>query len=139
VRDTAVPFGCPPARSLPLPAHALEADYRRYGERVVAVRLRFADSHQAARFQRARLANLRACRGRVSSPAEGPLVEAVRVVGEDVVVSDRTPRSDLWGELAVLDEADVVLVALHATVPDRAQAHAWAKAFRADHETGEAP
>lgn len=114
---TAVPFGCPRPAAMPAPRHALEVDYRRQGAKVVAVRGRFSDASVAAAFFRGRASNLRGCSGRRPSAAIGPLVSHLHQIGATGLVSDRTPRSDPWHEVAVLDGDTVALVAVHGARP----------------------
>lgn len=114
VAALAVPFGCPRPRELPVPEHALEADYSADGVKVVAVRSELADRTTAARFFADRVAMLESCLGTVVSSGEGPLVTRVRRLGPHVILSDRTPGSDPWSELALLDGDQVVLVAARA-------------------------
>jgi hypothetical protein len=115
VAQTAVPFGCDRTAAMPAPTYALEVDYTVDGARVVAVRGRFADAATARAFFDGRRDNLRGCLGRSGSPAIGPLVARLSEPAEDAVVSDRTPRSDPWRELAVLDGSTVALVAVRGT------------------------
>jgi hypothetical protein len=120
VVQTAVPLGCARPTRMPTPSHALEADYTLHGATVVAVRSRFAGRAEATRFFAARSANLRACAGVVASAAIGPLVGAITEPATGALASDRTPRSDPWRELAVLDGDTVVLLAVqgrHALAP----------------------
>jgi hypothetical protein len=115
--DTAVPFGCERATEMPLPRHALEVDYT-YGDRkVIAVRSRFADAGRARAFFEGRGNNLRACLGRSASEAIGPLVDALSTPDRQAMSSARTPESDPWQELAVLDGPDVVLLAVQGVAP----------------------
>jgi hypothetical protein len=109
--QTAVPFGCARPAAMPVPAHALEADYTMHGRKVIAVRSSFSGARAAVRFFTGRARNLRACAGRAGSAAIGPLVTAVRSRSKDALSSRRTPRSDPWQELSVLDRDSVVLVA----------------------------
>ena len=110
--QTAVPFGCSRGSVMPAPAHALEVDYALRGARVVAVRSRFADRSQAVTFFDHRERNLRACVGRSGSVAIGPLVADVRRPAPGALVSDRTPKSDPWREVSLLDGDTVVLLAV---------------------------
>jgi hypothetical protein len=112
VLQTAVPFGCDRRWEMPVPKHALEVDYTLRGARVIAVRSKFLDPTAAFAFFSGRARNLRACIGRTGSPAIGPLVTTLARPAEDVVLSDRTPNSDPWSELAVLDRDTVVLLAV---------------------------
>jgi len=115
--QTAVPFGCDRPSALPAPTHALEVDYTVRGARVVAVRGKFADAATARAFFAGRSRDLRGCVGRSGSPAIGPLVASVSVPAADALASDRTPRSDPWREVAVLDRDTVVLLAVQGTDP----------------------
>ena len=110
--QTAVPFGCPRVRAIPTPGHALEVDYTVRGAKVIAVRSEFRDAPTARAFSTGRAANLRHCLGRVASPAIGPLVDGIAGPAANAVVSDRTPRSDPWQEIAVLDGSTVAMVAV---------------------------
>ena len=111
--QTAVPFGCDRSTPLTPPRHALEVDYTFGGRRVVAVRGKFADVAAATAFFTGRAADLRACLGRSGSPAIGPLVTGVERPGPRTRWSStRTPRSDPYRELAVLDRDTVVLLAV---------------------------
>jgi hypothetical protein len=131
--QAALPLGCPRRLTLPVPRHALEVDYSYHGTKVVAVRMSFADQAQATGFYGARNAALMSCHGRSGGAAIGVLVSEVNSVGQHAVLSDRTPRSDPWTELAVLAGDSVVLLAAQ-TGPGEpplsdAQAPALAKAF----------
>jgi hypothetical protein len=126
---TAVPFGCARRTAMPAPEHALEADYTLRGATVIAVRGTFGDAARARSFFAGRAANLRACAGRASSPAIGPLVGAVTSPARDVLASDRTPRSDPWREVAVLDGDAVVLVATQGSLAEQ-QTRRLARLFR---------
>ncbi len=111
VTQTAVPFGCPRRAPMPAPTHALEVDYTLDGARVVVVRGAFGDPATSRRFFTARTANLRSCAGRVGSTAIGPLVGGIMEPAAGALASDRTPQSDPWREVAVLDGDSVVLLA----------------------------
>ena len=132
--QAAFPLGCPRKVRLPVPKHALEVDYSYHDTRVVAVRMSFVDQAQATGFYGGRNADLLTCHGRSGGSAVGVLVKNVTSVGDHAVLSDRTPDSDPWTELAVLDGPDVVLLAAQnrpgepPLTPDRAQA--LAAAFR---------
>lgn len=115
--QTAVPFGCERRTRLPAPVHALEVDYRLRGAKVIAVRGRFAGPAGARAFFRGRSADLAACVGRIGSTAIGPLVAAVSTPAPGAVASDRTPRSDPWREVAVLDGDRVALLAARGAHP----------------------
>ena len=129
--QTAVPFGCDRRWEMPRPEHALEVDYTRRGRPVVAVRGQFADAPAAYAFFSARSRNLRACVGRSGSPAIGPLVTTVTGPAEGAVVSDRTPGSDPYSELAVLDGDTVVLLAVRGRdALSPAQSRRLVEAFR---------
>jgi hypothetical protein len=110
--QTAVPFGCDRSAPVSPPRHALEVDYAYGGRRVVAVRAKFADVTTARAFFQGRAADLQACVGRSGSPAIGPLVTDLDVPGSGALTSVRTPRSDPYRELAVLDRDTVVLLAV---------------------------
>jgi hypothetical protein len=117
IARTAVPFGCDRTSAMPRPKHALEVDYTFRGAKVIAVRGQFRDPAAARGFFTGRSQNLRGCLGRTGSTAIGPLVARVTSPAVDAVASDRTPASDPWHELAVLDGATVALVAVQG--PDR--------------------
>jgi hypothetical protein len=134
VVQAALPLGCPRRGSLPLPEHALEVDYTYRATKVIAVRMAFADRTSATAFYDRRTDGLVACRGRSGGAALGPLVTRVTPLSATVLLSDRTPASDPWTELAVADGSDVVLVAAH-TRTDRppltgGQARALALSFQ---------
>ncbi len=117
VVQTAVPFGCARRTAMPAPTHALEVDYTLHGARVIAVRGRFADAARARAFFAGRASNLRGCDGHSASAAIGPLVANMGRPAAGALVSDRTPRSDPWRELAVLDGDTVVLLAAQGRAP----------------------
>lgn len=111
----AVPFGCSRPSPMPQPAHALEVDYDAGGVKVIAIRGEFAGTAEAKTFFTGRAGNLDRCRGRSGGQAIGTLVARVDRPGAGVLLSDRTPGSDPWTELAVLDGDQVVLVAARTT------------------------
>jgi hypothetical protein len=113
-----VPMGCPRPHRLPRPAHALEVDYTRAQAKVIAIRARFADRSEAGEFFDRRAATISACRGRSGGRAIGTLVDSVSRPSQGVLLSDRTPRSDPWTELAVLDGPAVVLLAAPGRVEE---------------------
>lgn len=115
--QTAVPFGCARREPMPMPTHALEVDYTLHGAKVIAVRGSFAGPAQARTFFTGRAANLQACAGHSSSAAIGTLVSRVTHPATDALANDRTPTSDPWREVAVLDGGDVALVAAHGDDP----------------------
>jgi hypothetical protein len=129
-----VPMGCPRPHRLPHPAHALEVDYTRAQAKVIAIRARFAGRSEAGQFFDRRAATISACRGRSGGPAIGTLVDSVNQPSEGVLLSDRTPRSDPWTELAVLDGPAVVLLAAAGRVDepplDEGDVAALVEAFR---------
>ncbi|QNN53307.1 hypothetical protein [Nocardioides mesophilus] len=110
----AVPMGCPRA-DLPLPAHVLEVDYTAAGVPVIALRASFADASDARRFFDLRADAIRACVGSTDSAGVGLLVGQARTARR-LLVSDRTPDSDPWTELAALDGDRVSLVAVHSAL-----------------------
>lgn len=130
----AVPFGCARRAPMPMAKHALEVDYTASGVKVIAIRMEFSSAATARALFDGRLANLQRCRGRSGGQAIGDLVSTVDRLGDGVVLSDRTPRSDAWVELAVLDDDHVVLVAAQTLVDrppmTRAQTRRLAVAFR---------
>jgi hypothetical protein len=83
----------------------------------VAVRGKFADAATARTFFAGRSRDLRGCAGRSGSPAIGPLVASVTAPATDALASSRTPRSDPWREVAVLDRDTVVLLAVQGADP----------------------
>jgi hypothetical protein len=117
VVQTAVPFGCPRGAAMPSPANALEVDYAFHGAKVIAVRGSFADPARSRAFFLGRAHNLTACAGRTSGPAIGTLVAHVTRQSHDALINDRTPQSDPWREVAVLDGTVVTLVAARGKDP----------------------
>jgi hypothetical protein len=115
--QTAVPFGCARSAPMPAPTHALEVDYTVRGSKAIAVRGQFAGSDDASAFFSGRAANLRSCLGRSGSPAIGPLVAALATPDRTSLASDRTPKSDPWREVSVLDGDSVVLLAVQGRHP----------------------
>jgi hypothetical protein len=115
--QTAVPFGCARRERMPRPEHALEVDYAARDTKVIAVRSQFADRATARAFFAGRQANLAACLG-VDGGAVGPYVSGVKGYGAGVLRNGRTPQSDPWTELAVLDGDCVVLVAAQSRLTD---------------------
>lgn len=112
ISDTAVPFGCDRRWEMPPPRYALEVDYTFRGRKAIAVRGKFRDNAAASTFFEGRSGNLRACLGRSGSTAIGPLVTSLRQPAEQALASARTPESDPWRELSVLDRDTVVLLAV---------------------------
>lgn len=112
----AVPFGCARRSPMPVPTHALEVDYTANGVKVIAIRGEFPDEAAAKAFYTGRTANLDRCRGRSGGQAIGTLVGRADRLRSGVLLSDRTPDSDPWAELAVLDGDQVVLVAAQTTL-----------------------
>lgn len=112
IAQTAVPFGCERGSAMPTPRHALEADYTYRRAKVIAVRSEFRDRSTARTFFAGRSENLRNCLGRTGSAAIGPLVDHLTRPAADAVASDRTPTSDPWQEIAVLDGSTVAMVAV---------------------------
>ncbi len=130
---TAVPFGCARPAVMATPAHALEVDYTLRGARVIAVRGAFTSTGEAAAFFTARERNLRACVGRDAGAALGRLVARLDSPAPGALASDRTPDSDPWRELAVLDGDSVVLLAIAGTNPlDAAATRRVVRLLRAD-------
>ncbi|NUR06429.1 MAG: hypothetical protein HOQ45_05410, partial [Nocardioidaceae bacterium] len=115
--QTAVPFGCGRGSAMPAPTHALEVDYSFRGAKTIAVRGQFADRATAETFFTGRAANLRGCVGQSPSQAIGPLVARIDAPDDGSLASDRTPDSDPWRELAVLDGDSVVLLAVQGADP----------------------
>jgi hypothetical protein len=112
ISDTAVPFGCDRRSEMPPPRYALEVDYTFRGRKAIAVRGKFRDAASASTFFDGRSRNLRACLGRSGSAAIGPLVTSLTQPAEHALASARTPKSDPWRELSVLDRDTVVLLAV---------------------------
>lgn len=112
----AVPLGCPRGRRLAVPDHALEVDYRVDDVRVIAVRATFADTGIAEEFFGGRQKDIERCVGLDGGAGIGLLVGHARA-STGGLVSDRTPDSDPWTELALLDGEEVVLVAAQTTAP----------------------
>ena len=73
--------------------------------------MRFADRASAQSFFSGRADGLRSCAGVVPSPAIGPLVTGLSAPRSGVLVNARTPGSDPWQELALVSDAQVVLIA----------------------------
>jgi hypothetical protein len=129
--QTAVPFGCSRRAAMPAPEHALEVDYAYRGDKAIAIRGQFADAATARSFFTGRAANLRSCLGRSGSAAIGPLVTGLTAPDSDSLASDRTPRSDPWRELSVLDGDSVVLLAVQGHDPfDTASTRRLVRTFR---------
>lgn len=130
----AVPLGCARPDAMPVPDHALEVDYTAGGIKVIAIRGEFTDLAKAKEFFTARNANLQRCVGRSGGQAIGPLVSAAEALADDVLLSDRTPESAPWAELALLDGDQVVLVAAQTRLGEppmtRETARALAEVFR---------
>ncbi|MGZ5418441.1 MAG: hypothetical protein ACXWDI_14825 [Nocardioides sp.] len=112
----AVPFGCARPSPMPTPTHALEVDYTAEGVKVIAIRGNFDDEATAKHFFTARKANLERCLGRSGGQAIGTIVAQAETLRRGVLLNDRTPDSDPWAELAVLDGDQVVLVAAQTNV-----------------------
>ena len=112
IAQTAVPFGCDRVSAMPTPSHALEVDYSFKRAKVIAVRGEFPGRSTAREFFTGRSANLRNCLGRTGGAAIGPLVDHLTRPAVDAVASDRTPGSDPWQEIAVLDGSTVAMVAV---------------------------
>lgn len=115
---SSVPMGCPRPHRLPRPSHALEVDYTRAHTKVIAIRARFSGPGEASEFFDRRAATITGCRGRSGGQAIGTLVDTVSRPSQGVLLSDRTPRSDPWTELAVLDGPAVVLLAAQGRVDE---------------------
>jgi hypothetical protein len=130
IAQTAVPFGCDRTHPMPQATHALEVDYRHRGAQAIAVRGRFRDDATARAFYEGRAANLRACVGRSGSAAIGPLVTDLSSPATDVLTSARTPRSDPWRELALLDGRTVVLLAVQGAGPEAFDTRRLVQLFR---------
>ena len=113
-----VPTGCPRPHRFPRPTHALEIDYARAGTKMVAIRARFADPRRATEFFDRRATTIAECRGLSGGHAVGTLVDVVSRPGPGVLLSDRTPRSDPWTEVAMLDGPAVVLLAAPGRVEE---------------------
>jgi hypothetical protein len=112
VMQTAVPLGCDRTEPMPTPRHALEVDYSAPDGKVIALRTAFASRDAARQFYDARVANVRACLSRSGGPAIGPLVGRLERLDLNSAVSNRTPDSDPWTEIAVTRGRTVMLVAL---------------------------
>ena len=111
--QTAVPFGCDRSTPLTPPRHALEVDYTFAGRRVVAVRGKFADVAAATTFFTGRAADLRGLCRPLGKPGHRTARDRRRASRPaDALSSTRTPRSDPYRELAVLDRDTVVLLAV---------------------------
>lgn len=130
----AVPRGCrPPADARPAdlePVRASLVTYEAAGDWVDALRVQFASPADAARFAASRRSALRTCVGRGSVTAVGPLVTRVVDLDADTLLSDRTPESDAYSEVSVLDRDTVVLVTRRTDDPPTLRAaRALAAAF----------
>jgi hypothetical protein len=112
----AVPFGCRRPSPMPTPVHALEVDYTADGVKVIAIRSDFDDESTAKQFFTARKANLERCLGRSGGQAIGTIVAQAEALRRGALLNDRTPDSDPWAELAVLDGDQVVLVAAQTNI-----------------------
>jgi hypothetical protein len=110
--QTAVPFGCARHAPMPAPTHALEVDYTFHGAKVIAVRSSFASPARSREFFTGRAHNLEDCAGHSSGAAIGTLVSHLTRPARDALANDRTPTSDPWREVAVLDDDVVALVAV---------------------------
>jgi hypothetical protein len=130
----AVPLGCPRPAPLGRPRHVLEVDYSHGPAKVVVLRSRFPGSRQANAFFAARARDIAACRARTSGAGIGVLVSSAIHLPSGVLLSDRTPHSDPWSELALVDGDAVVLLAEHGTPGSpaltRSQARHIAQVFR---------
>lgn len=115
VVQLAVPFGCRRPQRMPVAQHALEVDYTAAGVTVIAIRQTYTDAAEARAFFTARADNLGRCAGR-TAPGVGALVGQVATLRPGVLLSGRTPQSDPWAELAVLDDDQVVLLAARTRV-----------------------
>ncbi len=133
VRGT-LPRRCrPPAdgRSSDLdPVRASVVAYEAAGDWVDALRVQFDSPAGAARFAAARRSALRSCVGRGSGTAVGPLVTRVVDLDAGTLLSDRTPESDAYSDVSVLDRDTVVLVTRRTDAPPTLRAaRALAAAF----------
>ena len=130
----AVPRGCRPAsggRSPgPEPLRASVVAYEAAGDWVDAVRVRFGTAAEAGRFAASRRSALRTCVGQGSGSAVGPLVTRVVDLDAGTLLSDRTPESDAYSDVAVVDRDTVVLVTRRTDdLPTLRAARALAAAF----------
>jgi hypothetical protein len=134
VASSAVPIGCRRPHKMPTPAHALEVDYTYRGIKVIAIKSTFSTPTGGSSFFAARTSNLEACKGHVSLPAEGQLVSTVTDLGNHTLLSDRTPKTAPWAELAIVRGDTVVMLAAQTrlgTAPmTTRQARHLAKEFR---------
>ena len=112
------------------PLRATSVAYEVAGDWVDATRVRFGARAQATRYLAARRAALGACVDRGTGSAVGPLVTRVVDLGGGALLSDRTPESDAYSDLAVLDGDTVVLVSRRSDDPPTLRAaRALAAAF----------
>ena len=130
----AVPRGCrSPATGRPSdlePVRASVVAYEAAGDWVDALRVQFDSPSDAARFAAFRRSALRACVGRGSGTAVGPLVTRVVDLDAGTLLSDRTPESDAYSDVSVLDRDTVVLVSRRTDDPPTLRAaRALAAAF----------
>lgn len=117
VRDS-VPRGCPAPASGPSrppgrgssPTRAVTVAYEVSGDWVDATRITFTAPRAAAAFAADRRRALGACLDSDGGPSVGPLVSRVQALGAGATLSDRTPRSDSYAEVAAVDGTSVVVV-----------------------------
>lgn len=130
----AVPRGCRAptgGRSSDLePVRASVVAYEAAGDWVDAMRVQFASAADAERFAASRRSALRTCVGRGEGSAVGPLVTRVVDLDAGALLSDRTPESDAYSDVSVLDRDTVVLVTRRTDDPPTLRAaRALAAAF----------
>ncbi len=117
VRET-VPRGCPvpvtgPTRASGRGSSALQAvsvAYAVSGDWVDATRITFAAPRAATGLARDRRRALVSCRGSDGGSSLGPLVTRVQALGAGATLSDRTPRSDAYADVALVDGRSLVVV-----------------------------
>lgn len=105
-----VPRGCPDPGPRSSAVGAVTVTYEVSGSWVDATRIFFTTPRSAAAFARDRRRSLAACRGTGGGPSVGPLVTRVQALDPTTTLSDRTPRSDAYSEVAVVDGRSVVVV-----------------------------
>ncbi|QIK65907.1 hypothetical protein G7072_05755 [Nocardioides sp. HDW12B] len=112
------------------PTQAATVAYEVSGDWVDATRITFGTPRDAAGFARDHRRALDSCRGRSGGPSVGPLVTRVQGLGTGTTLSDRTPRSDAYAVVAVVNGTAVVVVTRRTDEPPTLRAaRALAAAF----------
>jgi len=122
-----LPLGCPGLREtprLPVPAHALEVDFRHRGDGApgVALALDFVDGERASAFLDTYAQALRACSGGRARPQTGGSAVEVLSSTSGVLVTRRVddaapPAERIWTELVTRGGSRVILVAANTSDP----------------------